>query len=168
MVSFSKSLIATAVATSSLVVINSSAVVSARIESEQYPIMLYTEKLDQQRITNLIIGSSFEFQTHFTKIFTISSLFGFESKDEEIHRFLEGNPQLLNYVIESKKVLNAIFDNAVLNLRLSVDPDEGTQTLFIVINYNETDSSQKLERFDEEWFLDKLPACAGKLNFQLA
>jgi hypothetical protein len=87
-------------------------------------------------------------------------------------RLLRDNPDLTWSLIEAKTaLLRAFGPSAVIRLMVvtDVDDDDGQEQLFAYVKaaLDREKLSRALERFDEEWFLERSSVLAGRLSFDL-
>jgi len=91
-----------------------------------------------------------------------------ESQKQEIELFLKENEYLLPILMEAQEPISSIFGkNVKVFLELLHDPEEsGWDELFIVIKskYSAKEAVMLENKLVEEWFLDKIEECRGKLN----
>lgn len=100
---------------------------------------------------------------------TLGSIYDFEG-DEEVIDFISNHPFLYDLLMEAIPVFQTCFSPDIrIDLVLRTDPEEDFQELFGYIHnpgpVDETKS--RLERFDDEWFLENLGRTQGRLNFNL-
>ncbi len=93
----------------------------------------------------------------------------YEIADPVVRAFLREHDALLEVVREAADYLWKIFGREVrLELRLFQDPETGEEELFALVHMpSDTpveDALQKLQRFDEEWFLDVQDRIDGLFN----
>jgi len=78
----------------------------------------------------------------------------------EVNRFLGKHKELFGVLFETYMQIKNIFgENIVeLSLKLENDPEEDYEGLFVTINTNLSpeEALDLLERFDDEWFLDRV------------
>ncbi len=89
------------------------------------------------------------------------------SNPKEVFRFLQEHPSLPEVVWEAAHVLRYIFGlDTPLELKLLRDPETGEEELFAFVHVDAPveEALQKLDVFDDEWFLDKQGIVNGRFN----
>lgn len=91
-------------------------------------------------------------------------------KPSSIADFLQGHKELISLLNEAYKELRKYFLTEDLKLELVSDAEiAGDQQLFVYIStsLSVTDALKKLDKFDEQWWLDRIDRANGLLNFNL-
>jgi hypothetical protein len=84
--------------------------------------------------------------------------------------FLDKHPGLADFVLEAAKHIRKYFPYEKLSLEVVSDPEMGEdEELFsyILTSLSVEDALQKLNNFDEQWFLNQLDRTGGLFNFNL-
>jgi len=85
--------------------------------------------------------------------------------------FLHAHPQIVEILLEAEAHLQKHFGpDSQIELAVVSDPEvEGEEQLFayILTSLPVDEALARLDRFDEEWFLDQLDRTLGRLNFNL-
>ena len=85
--------------------------------------------------------------------------------------FLHTYPQLVEVLLEARLYLQKYFGPAPqVTLEVVSDPEvEGVEELFayILTSLPVDEALARLDRLDEEWFLDQLDRVGGRFNFNL-
>jgi len=88
-----------------------------------------------------------------------------------VRRFLHTYPQLVEVLLEARLYLQKYFGPAPqVTLEVVSDPEvEGVEELFayILTSLPVDEALARLDRLDEEWFLDQLDRVGGRFNFNL-
>lgn len=104
-----------------------------------------------------------------TKLGQIGSLYSIHDY-EEVLNFVKKNVFLIDILLDAFPKLQKYFGMDVkVDLVLRTDPEEYYQELFGYIKTSRSidESHASLEEFDDHWFLDRLNATRGLLNFNL-
>ena len=99
----------------------------------------------------------------------LDELFDYRKKDR-VRAFLKSHPNLIDFLQESYYYLYKFFGpNAKHILEVVSDPENNHQTLFVFIHTSLSINKAlaKLDKFDDEWFLDHFDQVDGDLNFNL-
>lgn len=131
-----------------------------RMSDTQFPIIQGI--LDSTNQTNII-----DFNSLFQKI---EDCYHFKSKSR-VKEFIEEHSYLTHILIESYELIIRFFGSGCyLELAVTTDPEEGFKELFVYIKtaLPVDEALQKLDNFDDQWFLDKMSDTKGKLNFNLS
>jgi hypothetical protein len=94
----------------------------------------------------------------------------FTIKDSVVLDYLCNNPTLIPLIYDAYAQLKKYFFESILTLELITDPEEdGWKELFIniITDLSSEDAHKILDKFDEEWWLDKSKAAVGKLCITL-
>jgi len=85
-----------------------------------------------------------------------------------IIRFLDRKPYLLAVLLEAHEQISKIFGDVPVRLTVALDPEEGWETLSVIIKVKlpVTDALTLLDRFETEWFA-KLENIGTELNFDV-
>jgi len=90
---------------------------------------------------------------------------------EAVRRFLHAYPQLVEVLLEAHVYLQKYFGpDPRVTLEVVSDPEvEGMDELFayIVTTLSVDEALARLDRLDEEWFLDQIDRVDGRFNFNL-
>jgi hypothetical protein len=88
-----------------------------------------------------------------------------------VRRFLRAYPQLSEILLEARVYLQKYFGpDPQVTLKVVSDPEvEGVEELFayILTSLPVDDALARLDKLDEEWFLDQLDRVGGRFNFNL-
>ena len=88
-----------------------------------------------------------------------------------VRHFLRIHPHLVNVLLEGYTHLQRHFGaNSQVVLEIVSDPEvEKGDELFTYIHtsFPPDEAQAKLDKFDQDWFLDQLDHVAGKLNFDV-
>ena len=88
-----------------------------------------------------------------------------------VGRFLHAYPQLIEVLLEAHVYLQKYFGpDPQVTLKVVSDPEvEGVEELFayILTSLLVDEALARLDRFDEEWFLDQLDRVGGRFNSNL-
>ena len=88
-----------------------------------------------------------------------------------VRRFLRAHPQLLEVLLEAYIHLQRYFGSKPqVTLEVVSDPEvEGLEELFayILTDLPVDEAMARLDKLDQEWFLDQLDRVDGRLNFNL-
>lgn len=88
-----------------------------------------------------------------------------------VRRFLHTYPQLVEVLLEASVYLQKHFGpDPQVTLEVVSDPEvEGVEQLFayILTSFPVDDALTRLDKLDEEWFLDQLDRVDGRFNFNL-
>jgi hypothetical protein len=88
-----------------------------------------------------------------------------------VRRFLHVHPQLIEVLLEARIYLQKYFGlDPQVTLEVVSDPEvEGVEELFAYIftSLPVDEALARLDRLDEEWFLDQLDRVDGRFNFDL-
>lgn len=103
---------------------------------------------------------------------TYQHIFHFYSISEsscDVYSFLAKHTEVADVLLEAKDILESYFSNSKFLLELQYDPEDGSETLYVVIKHeNEYEQSRaELDRFDKVWFLPRLSRVGISLNFAL-
>jgi hypothetical protein len=92
-----------------------------------------------------------------------------DNQPESLYPFLAKHQEVYHVVCEASGILTAYFPQSEFSLDVQTDPDDNSQTLFVLIHHqNDYDTSrEQLKRFDEDWFLSKLHDGRIPVNFIL-
>ena len=85
-------------------------------------------------------------------------------------RFLRVRPSLVGVLLEAQSQLESHFGaNPQVVLEVVSDPEGERDELFAYVRTSASvdESLARLDRFDEDWFLDQLDRVNGRLNFDL-
>ena len=99
------------------------------------------------------------------KAYTIS-----DSQLMGIERFLDKHKDIANLVLEAHTKIRGFFTSETLLLELISDISiEGGEELFVYIqtHLSVEEAVEKINDFDEQWFLDQLNRTKGLFNFNL-
>jgi transcriptional regulator with XRE-family HTH domain len=74
--------------------------------------------------------------------------------EENVHRLLRSDPDLLSLVNEAAEQLSRYFPGASVHLRYAVDPEYGDEELVLAAPFGEDvhTAMAALDRFDQEWW----------------
>lgn len=89
---------------------------------------------------------------------------------DDVLCYLSDNPFLVPLVLEARDKAHEYFsERPPLVLHLAEYPDDGSRELFLLIQTAQPPAAAlaKLDRFDQEWWLDALERAEGKLNVKL-
>jgi hypothetical protein len=89
---------------------------------------------------------------------------------EAVKTYLTHNPEIEKFLGESQPALVSCFERPVdIVLELIVDPEDGHEHLVGWIQSTDAVNKalEKLERFDEDWFLDHINDIGDKFSFNL-
>jgi hypothetical protein len=84
--------------------------------------------------------------------------------------FLDRHLNLVDFLLESAKQIRIYFPSEELSLEVVSDPETaGNEELFVYIltSLPAKDALEKLNEFDDQWFLDQLDLTDGLFNFNL-
>lgn len=88
-----------------------------------------------------------------------------------VRRFLHSYPELLEVLLEAHIHLRRCFGSDLrVTLEVVSDPEvEGLEELFAYIHTRlpVAEALARLDRLDDEWFLDQLDRVGGRFNFNL-
>lgn len=88
-----------------------------------------------------------------------------------VRRFLRAYPQLVDVLLGAHVYLQKYFGpDPQVTLKVVSDPEvEGMEELFayILTSLPVDEALARLDRLDEEWFLDQLDRVGGRFNFNL-
>ena len=88
-----------------------------------------------------------------------------------VGRFLHAYPQLIEVLLEAHVYLQKYFGpDPQVTLEVVSDPEvEGVEELFayILTSLPVNEALARLDKLDEEWFLDQLDRVGGRFNFNL-
>jgi len=88
-----------------------------------------------------------------------------------VRRFLHAYPRLVKVLLEARLYLQKYFGPAPqVTLEVVSDPEvEGVEELFayILTSLPVDEALARLDKLDEEWFLDQLDRVGGRFNFNL-
>ena len=88
-----------------------------------------------------------------------------------VGRFLHAYPQLIEVLLEAYVYLQKYFGpDPQVTLEVVSDPEvEGVEELFtyILTSLPVNEALARLDKLDEEWFLDQLDRVGGRFNFNL-
>ena len=88
-----------------------------------------------------------------------------------VRRFLRAYPHLMQVLLEARVCLQKYFGpEPQVTLEVVSDPEvEGVEELFayILTSLPVDEALARLDRLDEEWFLDQLDRVDGRFNFNL-
>ena len=88
-----------------------------------------------------------------------------------VRRFLHACPQLVEVLLEARVYLQKYFGpDPQVTLEVVSDPEvEGVEELFayILTSLPVDEALARLDKLDEEWFLDQLDRVSGRFNFNL-
>ncbi len=104
------------------------------------------------------------------KLNQIANIYKIDDPDQ-VYPFLEKSGFLGDVLLEAFSQLQRIFGaDMLVDLVLRSDPEEPYQELFGYVHHQGSieDSHDRLDTFDDEWFLDNLHRTKGLLNFNLA
>ncbi|MBL7075352.1 TIGR04255 family protein [candidate division KSB1 bacterium] len=96
---------------------------------------------------------------------TLERLYTFRER-EEVLWFLERYPFLVSLLLDAYKEIGNYFPYSQVFLEVITDPEatEDSQlVIFIATNLAPDKADDRLERFDEDWWLDALDRAQGKL-----
>jgi len=100
----------------------------------------------------------------------LREIYAFRNPDQ-VRSFLVTHPDLVEVLFEARSYLEALFGSDLeVILEVVTDPDaEGLKQLFAYIHTSLPidDALERLDRLDEEWFLDQLDRVDGLCNFNL-
>lgn len=99
------------------------------------------------------------------KAYTIS-----DSQLMDIERFLDKHKDIANLILEAYTKIQDFFTSEILLLELISDISvEGGEELFVYIqtHLSVEEAVEKMNDFDEQWFLDQLNRTKGLFNFNL-
>lgn len=87
---------------------------------------------------------------------------------EKTLEFIEAN-RLLTILLEANDPLKTSFGKSAIKALSLLHDEEGAVTLFcmILVPGNAETARQALDRFDEEWWLERCQRVAGQLNFDI-
>lgn len=92
-------------------------------------------------------------------------------RPEEVSRFLESNPSLTAFLVEAhEKIQEKFGSRPEVVLEVVRDPEvPGLVQMFayIVTGLMPEEASNRLQRFDQEWFLREVSRAKGLVNFDL-
>jgi hypothetical protein len=94
----------------------------------------------------------------------------FFSKPSAIGNFLQAHQELVSLLNEAYQELRKYFLSENLKLELVSDPEiAGEQQLFVYIftSLSVTDALNKIDDFDDRWWLAQIDRANGLLNFNL-
>jgi hypothetical protein len=90
---------------------------------------------------------------------------------EAVRRFLQTHPHLIEVILETYPYLVKYFGpNPQVMLEVVGDPEaEGLEELFayILTSLPVDEALARLDKLDQEWFLDQLDRIGGQFNFNL-
>ena len=90
---------------------------------------------------------------------------------EAVRRFLQTHPHLIEVILEAYPYLVKYFGpNPQVMLEVVGDPEaEGLEELFayILTSLPVDEALARLDKLDQEWFLDQLDRIGGQFNFNL-
>lgn len=96
---------------------------------------------------------------------------GFVTRERtEVHNFLRRHPEAAGVLPEALPYIHDIFGKVPVSLRVIHDPDSaGAEDLFAFIQVPSSSGSalQKLDAFDEGWWMGRLAGLSLPLHFDL-
>lgn len=92
-------------------------------------------------------------------------------RPREVSTFLQAHPFLLPLLVEAHRKIAEYFDPSAKSI-LEVITDlesEGGRELFVLVPTHDTpeEALSRLERLDQEWWLDVLPQARGKMTIDV-
>jgi hypothetical protein len=93
-----------------------------------------------------------------------------ESDLSNVEQFLDKHKDIANLVLEAYTKIRDFFTSETLLLELISDTSiEGGEELFVYIQtyLSVEEAVEKINNFDEQWFLDQLSRTKGLFNFNL-
>ena len=93
-----------------------------------------------------------------------------ESNLSDVEQFLDKHQDIANLVLEAYNKIRDFFTSETLLLELISDISiEGGEELFVYIQtrLSVEEAVEKMNDFDEQWFLDQLSRTKGLFNFNL-
>lgn len=105
-----------------------------------------------------------------THLRNVETLYSFRNV-AEIQQFLQEHHVLVNFLIEAHPYVSKYFgDHPQIALELISDPEiDGSEQLFayIVTSLPVAEALERLNNFDEEWFIEQFDRVDGLFNFNL-
>jgi len=95
----------------------------------------------------------------------------YEISDSEVAPYLEAYPFLVGLLVDAAPILHRYFPNATLSLEIAHDSEveDDRQLALVVASPCPFDElTDKLRRFDSEWWLDHLPSAQDRLFITLS
>jgi len=96
----------------------------------------------------------------------LAKFYIFDNRNKIIS-FLHENQYLMPILLEGIIQVKRVFGDFPLHLELHTDPEEGWDELFIIVKttYSPEEAVALEEQLADKWFLDRMDAANGKLNF---
>lgn len=92
-------------------------------------------------------------------------------RPREVSTFLQAHPFLLPLLVEAHRKIAEYFDPSAKSiLEVITDPEsEDGRELFVLVPTHDTpeEALSRLERLDQEWWLDVLPQTLGKMTIDV-
>lgn len=124
----------------------------------------YLERFQLSKISETF-AMEHGYSTQASLFFRIASSFTIEEDREELFNFFKKNMVVARLISESKSAINKQFGDIESKLVFRVDPEEDFERVSVEIISSLPNREEKLYSFEDDWFLDQLPLCAGKLSF---